>query len=265
MIPMLRRSLTDLRVSTFWYSLSVTVYTLLLLSYYPYMRDQAANVERLLASYPPALKAVFGITDFATYSGYMGAEVLNLIWPIIVSVFAIMTGSAVVAGELEQGTFEIWLSVPASRTVLVGAKLIALALAIAVVVGVTAAAIGGGAVLVNASVTGRGLLAMAANMLAFMLVIAGVSALVSSMVSDRAQAAGIAAGFALISYAVWVIARLGDRWSWLQYISVFTAYEPRRALQDGVLDPRRMLLLLVVAAACAAASLLIFRRRDAIP
>jgi ABC-2 type transport system permease protein len=265
MIPMLRRAFADLGVSTFWYSLGVVLYTALILSYYPALRDQAAAFDKLLASYPPALKAAFGISDFATYSGYIGVEILNVMWPLIVSVFAIMAGSAVVAAELERGTFEIWLSVPASRTVLLAAKLLGLALATAVIVTVTAATIGLGARAVSASVSGSGLVAMGANMLALMLVIAGVAALASSALSARGQAAGIAGGFALLSYLAHVLANLGDKWSWLKNVSVFTAYQPRRALEQGAVDPGRMAVLLAIIAVCAAGALLIFRRRDAIP
>lgn len=262
---MLRRALVDLGVSMFWYSVGVVLYTALILSYFPTLRKQAAEFTKLLASYPPVFKAAFGISDFGSYSGYIGVEVLNVMWPLIVSVFAIMAGSAVVAAELERGTFEIWLSVPASRSVLLTAKLVALTLALAVIVAVTVATIGIGARIVDASVSGPGLVAVGANMLALMLVIAGVAALASSALSTRGQAAGVGIGFVLLSYLANVLASLGDKLSWLKNVTIFTAYQPRRALEDGAVDPGRIAILLAIIAVCAVGSLILFRRRDAIP
>ncbi len=261
---MFRRWLWDSRWSAFGYSLGVAAYVLIIIAFFPTVRDNSAQMDELLSVYPEAMKKAFGIEDMATLAGFLGAEVLNVMWPLIVGVFAIMAGSAVVAQEIDHGTVDLWLSVPERRSRLLLGKIGALAVVSLVIVAATLGAIGFGAMLVGESFTMRGYLAAGVTMLALMLAILAYSALFSSFMSDRGRAAALAAAVTIGGYLAWIVSGMSGNWSWLRFLSIFAAYKPQPALADGTFLASGIVALLAIAVVCVVAALVQFARRDAI-
>ena len=264
MTAMLRKSLWDIRWSAFWFAIGGAGYTLLIALFYPTVRQQSQQFAQLLATYPKGFLAALGYSNITSFSGFMGGEDLNLFWPIIVGVFATLGGTALVAKEVEDGTSEIWLSVPAPRWRLLLGKMAALALGLLAAVAACVVTVGVSAAIDSVSLSAADLLAMGAVMTAFMLVIAGYSSLLSSLFSSRGMAAGISFGVTLLFYALWLVGGLADSWKELRNFSTFAAYTPQKALETGTVDVLPVALLLAGTAACVAAALALFERRDAV-
>ena len=93
MTVMLRKAMRDLRASALWFGLGGAAYAAGVLAYYPSVRDNA-SIDAFLKTYPKSLIEALGITDFSSFTGFLGAEVLNLMWPLVMAVFAILAGSA---------------------------------------------------------------------------------------------------------------------------------------------------------------------------
>ena len=264
MTVMLRKALWDIRWTAGWFAVGGAGYVLLIALFYPTVRDQSAQFASLLAAYPKGFLAALGYTNITTFSGFLGGEALNLFWPIIIGVFATLAGSSLVAKEVEDGTSEVWLSVPAERWQLLLGKFVALAIALLATVVACVAIVAVSAAFDSATVTASGLAAMGAVMLVFLFVIAGYSGLLSSLVSTRAMAAGISFGITLAFYVLWLVGGLADQWKQLKRFSIFTAYTPQKALETGTVDAVSLAILLAITAVCVAASLVLFQRRDAI-
>lgn len=259
------RALKDLRWTVFWYALGVSLYAVMIVSFYPTVRDNAAMMEQYIQALPQALMEAFGVTDMASFPGFIGGEFLNVMWPLIVSIFIIMAGAATVAREVERGTIELLLSVPSSRTKLLVGKLAALLIGILALVAVTIGALMLGAVVVDETLELENLLALGAVLVSFAIAVAGYSVLFSSFSKERGKAAGMAAGLTLAFYLAWVVSGLSEDWEWLKNVSIFTAYEPQRALESGHLELSQLGPLIGVGLVCIVAAIAIFRRRDAVP
>ena len=264
MTVMLRKALWDMRWTAAWFAVGGAGYVFLIALFYPTVRQQSAQFANLINAYPKGLLAALGYTSITTFSGFLGGEALNLFWPIIIGVFATLAGSSLVAKEVEDGTSEVWLSVPEERWRLLLGKFAALAIALAASVVACVLAVGLSAALVSATVTTSGLVAMSAVMFAFLFVIAAYSGLLSSLVSTRAMAAGISFGITLTFYVLWLVGGLADRWKELKHFSIFTAYTPQKALETGTVDAVSLAILLAITVACVVGSLVLFQRRDAI-
>jgi ABC-2 type transport system permease protein len=264
MLVMLRKALWDLRWTAFWFGVGGAVYTLLVSFFYPMVREQSKAFTSLVATYPKGLLNALGYTDITTFPGYMGAESLNLFWPIIVAVFATLAGASLVAKEVEDGTSEIWLSIPAERWRLLLGKMGALALALIGIVAMCLIAVELSAVIVSASVSISGLLAMGVVMVAFLVVIAAYTGLLSSVLSSRGAAAGISLGVTVAFYMASLIGGLSDQWQRFKDFSIFTAYKPQKALETGSIDLLPIAILVAISAVCVLLSLYGFQRRDAI-
>ncbi|HLJ68311.1 MAG TPA: ABC transporter permease subunit [Chloroflexota bacterium] len=260
---MFRRAVNDLRWTAIWYSLGLALYALCMVAFYPSMGKSAAY-QQVLKVWPEELLHVFGISDFGTFAGFMGGELLNLMWPLIAAAFLITVGTATVAQEVERGTIELWLSIPLPRWRLLSSKVVALLTGALALVAATVASIAVGAGIIGESLTVGGLLGLGLELLAFSIAVAGYSAFFSSLSSTRGRAAGLAAGLTVAFYLGFVVAGFSDRWSWLQHFSIFSAYQPQQALATGSADLLGAAALLALGALSAATALLIFERRDAL-
>jgi ABC-2 type transport system permease protein len=260
-VVMLRRSLDTMRMIILSYAGSIFVYALLIALLFPSVRRSADLINKFIKSFPPAVLKLMGLQNYSTFPHFMGGEFLNLIWPIIAAVFVIMAGSAVVAQEVEQGTVDLWLSVPESRIRLLAGKLAAVALGVCVLAAATDLALIIGARLVGETVLARGILALSVYLILFPLTIGAFAATVSSVSARRGQAAGISAAVLVLSYLLWVVSLTSSRWSWLQHLSVFSIFHPQEALADARLSGGDVLCFVFITAVLAAFSLVAFQRR----
>jgi ABC-2 type transport system permease protein len=261
---MFRQAIKDLRWPIFWYALGLAVYAVLILAFYPTVRENAESMNQVMSAFPKGLMEAFGAGEMTTLAGFVGGKFLNVMWPIIVGVFVIMAGAATVSREVERGTIELLLSVPESRTRLFAAKLGALLLGILLLVGATVGSLWLGALLVDETLEVGKLLALGVVLTCFAVAVGGYTVLLSSFSKDRGKPAGISAGITLSFYVAWVVADLSEDWEWISNFSIFTAFDPQRALASGEVEPVHLAALLAVGLVCTVAALALFNRRDAI-
>lgn len=261
-LTMLRRAGREQSSIAVSYAAGIILYSAMILAFFPTARDHAAAFNSYLSAMPQALIRAFGISDFSTFAGFVGAELLRIIWPIIVEVFAIMSGAALVAQEIEHGTAELWLSVPESRAKLLASKIAALFLAELGLVVVTVVTLAVGAAILGESVGFTRLLVLGVVLLSLSIVVAGYSALLSAFFDARGRPAGIAAAITIVFYMIWIASSFGSSWNWLRYLTIYGAFQPQDALRGAQIPVLGVIALFVIGFACAGASLIVFRRRD---
>jgi ABC-2 type transport system permease protein len=75
---------------------------------YPSIRERADEMNRLVANYPEAFKAMFGLEDFTSGAGFIQAELYSLVVPLVLIALAISFGAGATAGEEEHKTVDLW-------------------------------------------------------------------------------------------------------------------------------------------------------------
>lgn len=263
-LMMLRRALNDMRWTIAWYAGGIAVFMLVMTSFFPTVRNNAEQFRQMLAAYPEVMVKAFRVTDMTTLTGFLGAEVFSALWPLIAAIFVILAGAATVAQEVERGTVEFWLSVPERRWRLLLAKVAAVYVGVIVITAATIGALTIGVALVGESVPVAGFLALGAVLAAFGIAIGGYAVLCSSFANDRGKAAGLAAGLTLLFYVASIVSGLSARWSWLEHITIFTAFQPQQALESGQVPLLGTLALLAIGVAGVGGAAAIFERRDII-
>ena len=264
-LPQLRRSLLDERWIVLWFGLGLAVYGLFVASFWPTFKQNVAAYAQFISAFPEPLIRAFGISDFSRFTGFIGTEYLNFMWPLIACVFVIMAGSATVAGEVDRGTVELWLSVPQSRWRLLAAKHAAILAGIAILAAVTAAAVALAARVSDETLAVGGLLAMGIVQASFCIAVAGYSVFFSALVSSRGAAAGLAASVTLASYLAGVVSAFSSDVDWLRYVALTSAFHPQQALVDGHVEAGEVAVLLVLGLTGSLGALVAFQRRDANP
>lgn len=223
-----------------------------------------ASYAHLVDQMPEAMKRMIsasGNVDMSSATGYMTAEFVSVLGPLLLTIYAITAGAAAVAGEEAAGTLELILAKAVSRTRFALEKLAALAVCVAVLMAVSWLALiaGGTAAGMHLSAMGITATVIALGLLGSEM---GVVAFAVGAATGRPGTARTIA--ALIAVAAYLLNGLGPLVTWLEgarKVSPFYAYLGHDPLKNG-LSFGFAGVLIATTIVIAAAGLTIFRRRD---
>lgn len=125
------KALYDQRRGLLGWSIGIAATTALFILMYPMVRDMP-DLAIFLDQYPDAFGTLFNIEAITTGPGYLNAELFSLLGPALLVIYGIGRGARAVAGEEEDGTLEVLLATPVSRTRMLGEKALALLAGLAV-------------------------------------------------------------------------------------------------------------------------------------
>lgn len=262
MLPIMLRSLRDRRTTMLFWALGISAYIALNVLVYSTIKDQTANLNQALQNIPPTARSFFTDTnDFLSPVGYMNAKLYYLMLPLLFSMLAI-TLSGLLTREEENGTLELLLARPVSRTAVFLAKFFASLLILGLVgliaLGVTVltadhAAVGIPVIRLAAATFVTILLALVFGSFAWML--AGLGGW------GRRACVGGAVVLALGSY---LVTSLEGSVHWLQTPAKYLPYHYVQAshILSGTYTWWNALLLVVLTIIFTTAGCVGFRRRD---
>jgi beta-exotoxin I transport system permease protein len=258
----LGRALFDQRRSIGWWAVGIAGFVVLMVLYWPSVRDQGEDLQRIVNSMPAAMRAFSGdLSAFTSAPGYLQGELFGLALPILLVVYAIGRGSDAIAGEEERGHLEITLAEPISRRRVALEKagalvlgLVALGLAAFITIAVGAAALSMG-------LSGTRLLVAVAGTVVFGLVMGALALAVGGLTGRKAIATGVPTGVVVVGWLLEGIARLTKTAEWALPLSPFHHYTVGAQL-TGAAEPWRLLLLLAPAVVLVAVAAWGLERRD---
>lgn len=256
-------TLLDLRRSLAWWSLGLVGMVALEISVYPTVRDDSGFSE-LTENYPEFFKELFSFGgsefDFTSAAGYLGIELFSLIIPLLLIIAAVATGARAIAGEEEQGTLDLLLSLPITRRRVAAEKLAAMALEVVALGVVLLIALWIGVRAVDMTVSLAHLAAGVIGAAALAVGFGAIALLVGAATGSRSAAIGVASALAVASYLVNSLAGLVSQLEPVQRLTPFYHYTAPDSLRDGISWPHLGALVLVIVVASAAALLLVDRR-----
>ena len=254
-LAILRKTLRDLRWQVLGYGLGLALMGAFIAYIYPSYHEQLASFEL-----PESLQALIGNADYKTGIGFLAGEFFS--WtPILLVVFAIMAGTAVLANEESEGTLELVLAQPVSRgRLLLSKSLGVLVAAVAMMLLVNL----GWAVSLPFVDTGVGawrVFAATMNMVLIVTAFGALSLWLGAAVPDRRLATGIATAIAVASYFGNYLANLVDVVRPVRWLSLFFYNQGAGALTEGV-DPAKAAVMVAVTGIFVLLALRAFQRRD---
>lgn len=256
--PVLAGVMAEQRRSLLLWSIALSAVALLYIGVYPAIGadEMAAMVEGL----PEGMATAFGYDQMASAGGYLSSTIYGLLGPVLLLVFAIATGTRLLAGQEEDGVLELEFTAPVSRRRVYLERLVALwsnvAILVLVLTVVTIA-------LVLAFELDVGLGYVAGGSLGLLLLVVGfatVGLAVGAATGRRVIGLGVAAGLAVLAFMFDAIGPTIDA-GWMTAVSPFSWFLEDDPLLQGP-DPQGYALLAVVPLVAAVAGLAAFRRRD---
>ncbi len=241
------------------WGIGIGLYGLMMARFYDSVIQMGSNMEELLATYPPELLAFFGnVQLMMTPAGYLDTYFFSYM-TMIIGIFAASSGAALVVGDEERGVLDLVLAHPISRTRLFWARLLAVAVALALVL-----LIGWLSWLPGLAwgmeISAGQLLLPFIPLLAVLLLVGALALLLSLLLPSSRLAATLAAAAIVANFLLVGLANINDElrpvldWTPLGY------YQGGLAI-DG-LNGRWLLGLLAVALLFSVLAWLLFQRRD---
>jgi ABC-2 type transport system permease protein len=251
--------------SVVWWGVGIGLFIALIFAIYPSFRDSSAQLDKSLQNIPESARNLFTDTnDFLSPVGYLSSQCYFLLMPLLFSFLSIGLGSSLLAREEQNGTIELLLARPVSRTRILLAKAAA-GTAILIAVGLIIAVLG--AILCRVicfpGVKTLGVCYTTIMCLDFALLFGAVAfAMTAFGRVGRSGAIGVSVLLALAGY---LFSSLDKTVTWLVWparLLPFNYYHPADILQSGHLpyaDAAGMLIASIVLLVLALAA---FRRRD---
>jgi ABC-2 type transport system permease protein len=238
--------------------------------------------EFLTHALPQDFQKVWGV-PISEVASSAGRVALLYVHPLVILsalVWAISRGSDCVSGEIGRGSMEMLLAQPVRRVsifathaivTIFGSALLAATVWCGTAAGVHATSL-------HREVAATRYLPAAVNLFSLMVCIGGLSALASSWDNQRWRTVGLMGTLYVVSAVLAIASRISDRWQWLKYGSVLSAYNPQTSVaqpeaawsllahRDGHVTSLGLggcqLLLIAIGLAAYATGAIIFARRE---
>jgi len=260
MMTILRHTLGRFRGQVIGWGVALFVFGFYMVSFYDTIASQRETIEQLLKSYPPELFAFLGDTNGVfTPQGYLTMEFFSYM-PLIIGVFVVLAGSGLLASDEENGTLDLLLAHPVSRTGLFMGRLLAFVLATCGILAITWL---GFVVAMSWSTLDIGWVEMALPFLSLLAVLLpfGTLALMLSMLLPSRRLAAMTAGLLLVlSFFLTSLARMNQDLKTIARLSPLDYYQSGDAILG--LNGNLFLGLLAVAGLFAALAWWRFQGRD---
>jgi ABC-2 type transport system permease protein len=243
------------------WGLGLAAITALEVAIYPSIRERADEMNKLVANYPEAFKAMFGLDDFTSGAGFMQAELFSLLVPLALIALAVSFGAGATAGEEERKTVDLLLAAPVTRGRVVVEKFLALVTGTVLVGLALVAALWAGSAVQDMSIGVDRLVAATASAVLLGLCFGGVALAVGCATGRRAWAAAAAAGLAIAGFLVNSLSSMAEGLERWRPLTLFYQYASNDPLRNG-LDLGDAAVMLAVATVRGLAALIAFQRRD---
>lgn len=253
------KTLWDQRRDLLGWGIGLLAVTLVYGGFYPF----AATPEygELIQNLPERLAEAMGWSDIASPHGYLGSTVFGILGPIVAIIFAISTGARDIAGDEENGTLELLIAHPVTRTRVVLQRAAALGIALLGTGLVVFAGILVIAEPIDLELPISHVAAASLQLVLLAAVFGALAMLVGGIVGRRGLVIGITAVVAVLAYLANGVATMVEALAWVQNLSPFYWFAGTETLRDG-LDPTNAGLLAAVATLFIAGAATAFNRRD---
>ncbi len=247
-----------------WWAGGTFLYLLMIGSVFPTVRDNAADFDKLMESYPDFFKSMIGMSgdfSFGTGGGFLQAEVFSFLGPLLLLIFAVGMGAQAVAGEEESGTLDLLLSGPITRRSVLLQELGAMVtLTTGLGVVMFLALLGAGRAF-NMQVAAANLAGATLSSVLLALVFGSLALAVGSATGSRGIAIGAASALALAAFLLSSLADLVPSLGTAQKYLPWYYYGAAQPVRNGI-EWAHAGALAAMAVGLVAAGDLLFERRD---
>jgi ABC-2 type transport system permease protein len=256
-----RREVVDHLGALAGWCIGAVAYVVLIAAIFPSLAKSGA-LDKLVESYPDALKSLFGISgagSLGSGAGFLDAELFGFMLPLLVLVLAIGAGARTFAGEEDAGRLELVFAYPIRRGGAVLAKGAAVAAEVAVVCAAAGVAIGVCGPIFDLGLSVANLAEAIAGLAVLGILFGWVGLATGAATGNHALAVALPSALAAGGYLVSGLHSLAGWLDPLRYLSAFW-WLGSSPLQHGIRGSGAAVLAVAAAATLLGGAFLVGRR-----
>jgi len=257
-LPILALDLRErLRPTLFW-ALGTVFLIAVTIASYPAIRDNP-ELASFAEDLPDFIQALVG-EDLVSPAGYLNSQVYLSMLPILLLILAVGRAASTLAGEEQEGTLELTLAHPITRTRLLVEKFAGVVAAVAVLFVATWASTWLGALAVDMDISAGALAAGTLSVCLLALAFGSITFAIGAATGRRGVALGAGAGLAAVTWLLYGIAPLLG-WDAAVQLSLWDHALGADPLANGF-DASGTLVLAAITLIGFAVAVVAFGRRD---
>lgn len=251
-----RKALHDARVTAIGGGILTFSLALMYVLIYPSIKDTFGQME--LPEYMQEFAGAAGSYD--TPAGYLATEFFSFV-PIMLTIFAIVAGTAATAGEESAGTLELLLAQPVRRRRLVVEKALGISVAVSIAMLAAIPGVFLGQLFVDFDLAPLRTIAAMLMTIPLILLFMSLAMLTGALFPTRTLAVAVTTGLAVAAYVLYTIGLLVDGLSGARKLTPFYLADASKAL-IGDYELWRPAALLFATLVLLAITVVVFERRD---
>ncbi|WP_203363785.1 ABC transporter permease subunit [Bacillus sp. REN10] len=246
----------------FSYGMGAALYLLLVISVYPSV--SGTEMDQLLQQMPQGFIDAFNLDQgMGTLLDFISGKFYGLLFVIILTIYCIMTASQLLARLVDRGAIAYLLSMPVARDAIARTQLLVLLSGLVIIIGCTMlGGIIGAFLFIDESFALGNFVKLNLIALLFFYVISGIAFLFSAIMNDEKKALAYSASLILLFYVLDLAAKISDQLDWLQYMTIFTVFNPAKIIKPDYAFGWIMLGLGLAGTILFAVAIRIFTKKD---
>jgi ABC-2 type transport system permease protein len=208
------RMISDRRRSITGWSIGTVLLMALMAGAYPSIRETGDAMDEYVQSLPEGMQEAFGLAgdSIASPPGYLTSQLYANMYPIVLLILGLGMAAWSIAGTEADGTLEMTLGNPVSRTRVAVERFVGMALIVAFVTTVSTAAL---ALLspptgLDEGLAWWGIWSAGLQSFAFVMVICGLAFAVGAATGSRGLAITVGSAVAVIGFLIQALAPIAD-------------------------------------------------------
>ena len=264
-VPILRMTLRTRRLAVFWFSVGMFGYSLMIMGLWPFM--EAIDWVAMTESLPEGLAGQRVLADLSpaeqSFYQYLSTEWSS--WLLFVAVyFGIWIGASVVVRDFGNGTLDVLLSPPISRTTFIVARMFVLLLGASVLCSASLLGAVIGVLLWVSDVDVRlaNLALMHLQLLLVALATSGIGLVLATLILKPGRTYGVGALLMVVMFLLTIVGAVASGGEWILNFTLFSYWNPIEQLVHGTFVWKDTIVLSGVTLTTGVMAIWIFRRRD---
>lgn len=248
---------------TVYLSIALLAYAALIIGIYPSIEEAGADLESFIEAMPPELREGF-IGDASTYTtieGFLSAEMYQFVMLLVLGMYFAYAAASSIAREIDEGSIDLLLVHPVSRTRVAVGKYLSLFPVIVTVNGVMFLGTWIGIEWIDESIKLMDLFILHAFSIPYLLACASVGFVASVVFSATRRAQMVAAGTIFGMFLLHTVT-LNRDFEWVGDLTFARYYDPQDILVNTEYDWTGMAVLLIAAVVLVIVGSEYFERKD---
>jgi ABC-2 type transport system permease protein len=261
MMTVFRYTLRRFRGQILGWGIGLALMGVLIVSMYDSFAAEQEQLQDLIELYPPELMAFMGDLSamFASLEGFISAEFFSYM-PLVLGIFTVLMGSGLLVSDEENGTLDLIMAHPVSRTALFLGRLLAFVAATVAILAIAWVGLVLPTIWFSADIGWGRLWLPLLSLLAQLLVFGTISLLLSMLLPSRRMAATTGGLLLVASFFITGLANISEDLETIAKLSPLNYYQTQDAFEG--LNGVWLAGLLGSAVVFAALAWWRFQRRD---